>query len=173
MRKVTRFVIAALFLQFFVGGVPAEAAPTPLRIVGVFVSETNVTVKWTAPKLTSKDYFEVEFTKAGSKPKFVKTKNTAIIAKLDAFSTYTVRIRKYLSPKIWSPIRTLKTSSNNVEGFAVSNITYTSADLVWNPVVGATAYDVILNDSTFVSVLTTKYTLIGLKPGSSLSLIHI
>ena len=170
MRRVTRLVIAAVFLQFLVGGVSAQAAPTSLRIVEVFVSETNVTVKWTAPKLTSKDYFEVEFTKAGSKPKFVKTKNTAIIAKLDAFSTYTVRIRKYLSPKIWSPIRTLKTSSNNVEGFAVSNITYTSADLVWNPVVGATAYDVILNDSTFVSVLTTKYTLIGLKPGSSYSI---
>ena len=170
MRKVTRLVIAALFLQFLVGGVSAQAAPTPLRIVGVFVNETNVTVKWTAPALTSKDYFEVEFTKTGSKPKFVKTKSTAIIAKLEAFSTYTVRIRKYLSPKIWSPASTLITGSNSVEGFAVSNITYTSADLVWNPVVGATAYDIVLNDSTLVSVLTTKYTLIGLKPGSSYSI---
>jgi hypothetical protein len=73
MKKVTRLVIAALCLQFFVGGVPAEAAPA-LRISGVSTSGTNVTVKWAATKLTSKDYFEVEFTKAGSKPKFIKTK---------------------------------------------------------------------------------------------------
>ena len=74
MRKVTRLVLATLFLQVFVGGVPAEAAPA-LRISAVSTSGTNVTVKWTATKLTSKDYFELEFTKAGSKPKFVKTKS--------------------------------------------------------------------------------------------------
>ena len=87
MRKVTRLVIAALFLQFFAGGVPAQAAPTPLRISAVTTSGTDVTVRWTSTALTSKDYFEVEFTKAGSKPKIVKSKSTAIKAKLDVFST--------------------------------------------------------------------------------------
>ena len=60
MRKIARLVIAALFLQFFIGGVSAEAAPA-LRINSVSVGGTNVTVKWTSTKLTSKDYFQVEF----------------------------------------------------------------------------------------------------------------
>ena len=128
MRKVTRLVITALFLQFFIGGVSAEAAPA-IRINAVSVGGTNVTVKWTSTKLTSKDYFQVEFTKAGSKPKIVKTKSTAIIAKLDAFSKYTVRVRKNLSPKIWSPTRTFSVTAAPVSGILISNSTYSAAEI--------------------------------------------
>ena len=171
MRKVTRLVIAALFLQFLVGGVSAQAAPTPLRISAVTTSGTDVTVRWTSTALTSKDYFEVEFTKAGSKPKIVKSKSTAIKAKLDVFSTYTVRIRKYLSPKIWSSIRTFTVKSDEVTGLVTCNVGYVSADLSWNPVVGANAYDVLVNDALLVSVVTTKYTLTNLIPGSKNSVV--
>ena len=165
MRKVTRLVIAALFLQFFVGGVPAEAAPAPLRISAVSTSGTSVTVKWTSTKLTSKDYFEVEFTKAGSKPKFVKTKSTAIIAKLDVFSTYTVRIRKYLSPKIWSATRTFSITSAPVSGIAISNSTYTAIDVSWPAVVGATGYEIVLDKGQPITTVLNKYSFTGLKTG--------
>jgi hypothetical protein len=164
MKKVTRLVIAALCLQFFVGGVPAEAAPA-LRISGVSTSGTNVTVKWTATKLTSKDYFEVEFTKVGSKPKFIKTKSTAIIAKLDAFSTYTVRMRRYLSPKIWSATRTFSITSAPVSGIAISNSTYTAIDVSWPAVVGATGYEIVLDKGQPITTILNKYSFTGLKTG--------
>lgn len=164
MRKVTRLVVTALFLQFFVGGVSAEAAPA-LRINAVSVGGTNVTVKWTSTKLTSKDYFQVEFTKAGSKPKIVKTKSTAIIAKLDAFSKYTVRVRKNLSPKIWSPIRTFSVTAAPVSGILISNSTYSAAEITWPAVVGATAYEVSLNKDLPITTVLNKYTFMGLKTG--------
>ena len=164
MRKVTRLVLATLFLQVFVGGVPAEAAPA-LRISAVSTSGTNVTVKWTATKLTSKDYFEVEFTKAGSKPKFVKTKSTAIIAKLDVFSTYTVRVRKYLSPKIWSATRTFSITSAPVSGIAISNSTYTAIEVNWPAVIGATGYEIVLDKGQPITTILNKYSFTGLKTG--------
>lgn len=164
MRKVTRLVLASLFLQFFVGGVPAEAAPK-LRISAVSTSGSNVTVKWTATKLTSKDYFQVEFTKVGSKPKFIKTKSTAIIAKLDVFSTYTVRIRKYLSPKIWSATRTFSITSAPVSGIAISNTTYTAIDVSWPAVVGATGYEIVLDKGQPTTTILNKYSFTGLKTG--------
>ena len=165
MSKVTRLVIAALFLQFFVGGVPAEAAPAPLRISAVSTSGTSVTVKWTSTKLTSKDYFEVEFTKAGSKPKFVKTKSTAIIAKLDTFSKYTVRIRKYLSPKIWSATRTFSITAAPVSGIATTSSTYNSIDVTWPAVVGATGYEIVQDKGQPIATTVNKYTFTGLKTG--------
>jgi hypothetical protein len=164
MRKVTRLVITALFLQFFIGGVSAEAAPA-IRINAVSVGGTNVTVKWTSTKLTSKDYFQVEFTKAGSKPKIVKTKSTAIIAKLDAFSKYTVRVRKNLSPKIWSPTRTFSVTAAPVSGILISNSTYSAAEITWPAVVGATAYEVSLNKDLPITTVLNKYTFTGLKTG--------
>ena len=164
MRKVTRLVITALFLQFFIGGVSAEAAPA-IRINAVSVGGTNVTVKWTSTKLTSKDYFQVEFTKAGSKPKIVKTKSTAIIAKLDAFSKYTVRVRKNLSPKTWSPTRTFSVTAAPVSGIMISNSTYSAAEITWPAVVGATAYEVSLNKDLPITTVLNKYTFTGLKTG--------
>jgi hypothetical protein len=131
----------------------------------VSTSGTNVTVKWTATKLTSKDYFEVEFTKAGSKPKFVKTKSTAIIAKLDVFSTYTVRVRKYLSPKIWSATRTFSVTSAPVSGIAISNSTYTAIDVSWPAVVGATGYEIVLDKGQPITTILNKYSFTGLKTG--------
>ena len=168
MRRVSRLVVTSLFLQLFVGGVSAEAAPAPLRISGVEVNGVVATVKWNAIKLDPKDFIEVEFSKTSTAKtyKVIKSKSNGIVAKLDPFTEYTVRIRKTLTPKVWSPIRTFTTKSDAATGVVVSNVGYTSADLSWNPVVGATAYDILLNDSLLVSVISTKYTLTNLKPGS-------
>ena len=164
MIKVTRLVIAALFLQFMVGGVPAEAAPLT-RIIGVTISGTNVTVKWTATRLTSKDYFEVEFTKPGSKPKFVKTKGNQIVTALDTFSTYKVRVRKYLSPKIWSATRTFSITAAPVSGIAIASTTYSAIDVTWPAVVGATGYEIVLDKGEPITTVLNKYTFSGLKTG--------
>jgi hypothetical protein len=173
MRKVTRLVIAALFLQFFIGGVSAEAATAPLRINSVTVSGITVTVKWNPVKLAAKDFFEVEFTKPSTAKtyKVIKTKGNAIVAKLDPFTQYTVRIRKTLTPKTWSSIRTFTIMSEPVSGLTASNVGYTTSELNWNPVPGANAYDIVLNDSLLVSVITTKYTLTNLIPGSKNSVV--
>jgi hypothetical protein len=173
MRKVTRLVIAALFLQFFIGGVSAEAATSPLRINSVTVSGITVTVKWNPVKLAAKDFFEVEFTKPSTSKtyKVIKTKGNAIVAKLDPFTQYTVRIRKTLTPKTWSSIRTFTIMSEPVSGLTASNVGYTTSELNWNPVPGANAYDILLNNSLLVSVITTKYTLTNLIPGSKNSVV--
>lgn len=164
MRKVTRLVIAALFLQFLTGGVPAQAAPA-LRISSVSVIGTDVTVKWALLKLTAKDYFEVEFTKSGSKPKFVKTKSSAVVAKLDAFTTYTVRIRQYLSPKIWSATRTFSITAAPVSGIATTSSTYNSIDVTWPAVAGATGYEIVQDKGQPIVVAVNKYSFTGLKTG--------
>ena len=173
MKRVSRLVIASLFLQLFVGGVSAEAAPAPLRISGVGVNGVVVTVKWNTVKLAAKDFIEVEFAKTSTAKtyKVIKSKGNGIVAKLDPFTKYTVRIRKTLTPKVWTPVRTFTTKSDAATGVVASNIGYTSADLSWNPVIGATAYDILLNDLPLVSVISTKYTLTNLKPGSKNSVV--
>jgi hypothetical protein len=173
MRKAAHLVIASLFLQFFVGGVSAEAAPAPLRINSVTVNGMVATVKWNPVKLTSKEFFEVEFAKKSTAKtyKVIKTKSNAIVAKLDPFTQYTVRIRKSLTPKIWSPVRTFSIMSEPVTGVTLNNVGYTSSDLSWNPVLGANAYDILVNDALLASVVTTKYTLTNLKPGSKNSVV--
>ncbi len=172
MRKIARLVIAALFLQLFVGSEPAQAAPKSLRVSQVSVSGVTATVKWNAVKLTSKDFVEVEFTNiATAKPfKVIKTKSNGIVAKLEPFTKYTVRIRKSLTPKVWTPIRTFTTAIDPITGLVASNVSYTTADLSWNPVKSATAYDVFLDNILLVSVNATKFTLTNLLPGSKNSL---
>ena len=164
MRKVTRLIIAALFLQLSAGSVPAEAAPST-RIIGLSISGTNVTVNWTATRLTSKDYFEVEFSKPGSKPKFVKTKGNQIVTGLDTFSTYKVRVRKYLSPKIWSATRTFSITAAPVSGIAIASSTYSAIDVTWPSVVGATGYEIVLDKGQPITTVLNKYTFSGLKTG--------
>jgi hypothetical protein len=139
----------------------------------VTVSGIVATVKWNPVKLTSKDFFEVEFSKTstGKTYKVIKTKSSAIVAKLDPFTQYTVRIRKSLTPKVWSPTRTFTIASEPVTGLTASNVGYTSSELSWNPVLGANAYDILLNDSLLVSVVTTKFTLTNLIPGSKNSVV--
>jgi hypothetical protein len=164
MRKVSRLLIASLFLQFFLGGGSAQAAPA-LKITAVSVSGTNVTVTWTASKLSTKDYFDVEFTKKGSDPKLVKTKSNKVLAKLDAFSTYTVRVRKNLTPNIWSSVRNFSISSAPVVGIAISSTTYSTIDVSWPAIVGASGYEITLDKGTPVSTILNKYTFTGLKTG--------
>lgn len=169
MRKVSRVVIAALFLQIFVTGVSAEAAPaSSLRITAASANGTQVKVSWTPQKLSAKDIYEVEFTKIAT-PKVVKslkTKSVSIIAKLDPFSNYTVRVRQILTPKKWTPSRTFKTTSDAITGLEISNITSTGANLSWQPVVGATSYNIYSFKKLLANVSTPMYSVTGLLPGS-------
>ena len=154
------------------GGVSAEAATAPLRINSVAVNGIVATVKWNPVKLSSKEFFEVEFSKTSTAKtyKVIKTKSNAIVAKLDPFTKYTVRIRKSLTPKVWSSTRTFSIKSDPVTGLTASNIGYTNFDLSWAPVTGANAYDILLNNNILESVVATKFSLTNLKPGSSNSI---
>jgi hypothetical protein len=141
MRKIARVVVAALLLQFFVGGVSTNAATTPLKLSSVSVSGTFATIKWSATALTSKDFFEIEFTKTATNKtyKVIKTKSNAIVASLEPFTSYTVRLRKTLTPKVWTPSRTFTVTSSPVSGIAISGNTYTSVDVSWPAVIGASS----------------------------------
>jgi hypothetical protein len=167
MRKIARVVIAALFLQFFVGGVTAQAATTPLKLSSVSVSGTFATIKWSATALTNKDFFEIEFTKTATNKtyKVIKTKSNAIVASLEPFTSYTVRLRKTLTPKAWTPSRTFTVTSSPVSGIAISGNTYTSVDVSWPAVIGASSYEITLDKNSPVTTNLTKYTFSGLKPG--------
>ena len=167
MRKVSRVVIAALFLQIFVTGVSAEAAPA-LRITAVSANGTQVKVSWTPQKLNAKDIYEVEFTKIAT-PKVIKslkTRSTGIVAKLDPFSNYSVRVRQILAPKKWTASRAFKTTTDEVTGVEASNITTTTAILSWKPVSGATSYNLNANGKLLANTPNTTYIITGLTPGS-------
>jgi hypothetical protein len=165
MRKIARLVIVALFLQLFVGGLSAQAAPA-LGITEVVVRGNNVTVKWSSTPLTGKDYFNVEFKKASGPAKLVKTKATAIVAKLDSFSKYTVRVRKNSAPNSWSSLRTLTVTSNPIfEKKPQYSATYDSAGVTWPLVPGATGYEISLNGGQPITTTGNKYVFTGLKAG--------
>jgi hypothetical protein len=168
MRKMTRIVIAALFLQFIVGGISAEAATTPLRIIGASTKGTQVVVSWTPQKLSSKDSYEIEFSKTSPAKiyRVIKTRSTSIAAKLDPFSSYTVRVRQTLTPKKWTAPRAFSISSNPVTRLAYSSVTTSSTTLSWDTVAGATSYNVYSNQKLLANVTTTTYSVAGLLPGS-------
>lgn len=150
-------------------GVSAEAVTAPLRINSVAVNGIVTTIKWNPSKLAPKDFFEVQFTKSSTSKtyKVIKTKSNAIVAKLDPFTKYTVRIRKTLTPKTWSSTRSFTTKSDPVSNLTVSNVGYTNLDLTWSPVTGADGYDILVNGNLVQSVVTTKHSIANLKPGSS------
>jgi len=169
MRKVTRLVIATLFLQFFVGGVSAQAAPAAtLRITAAITKGTQAQISWTSQKLSAKDFYEVEFTKTSTSKvyKVIKTKSTSIAAVLDPFSKYSVRVRQSLTPKKWSATRSFTIAAPAVTGLAYSNATTTSFNLSWDPVVGATSYNLYANMKLVTNIATTTYAVAGLLPGS-------
>jgi hypothetical protein len=150
-----------------VGGVSAQAATAPLKLSSISVSGTLATIKWSATALTSKDFFEIEFTKTATSKtyKVIKTKSNAIVASLEPFTSYTVRLRKTLTPKAWTPSRTFTVTSSPVSGIAISGNTYTSVDVSWPAVIGASSYEITLDKNSPVTTNLTKYTFAGLKPG--------
>ena len=168
MRKIARIVIAALFLQFFVGDISAQAAPT-LRITNVAVSGTQVSIGLNNKISPTSANFEYEFRvdSEDAIAKTIKSKSNAISAILAPFTKYKVRVRVSTQPKVWTSVRTFTTSSDPVKGLAATNTSYSSSEISWLPVQGATSYDVIVNKNNLVSVVTTKYSLTNLKVGSS------
>lgn len=168
MRKIARVVIAALFLQFFVGGVSAQAAPG-LRISNLTVAGLQVNISLNNKISPASANYEYEFSidSYDSVAKTIKSKSNSIAAVLAPFTKYNLRVRNSAQPKIWTPTRSFTTTSDTVKGLAAANTTYSSSDISWLPVQGAKSYDVILNKTQVVSVITTKYTLTNLKVGSN------
>ena len=165
MRKIARLLIVALFLQFIVGGTSAQAAPA-LGITDVVVNGNNATVKWSSTALTGKDYYDIEFKKASGPAKLVKTKATAIVAKLDSFSKYTVRVRKHSALNVWSPTRTFTVTNTPINDKKTQySATYDSVGVTWSVVAGATGYELSLNGGLPIATTGNKYVFTGLKAG--------
>ena len=168
MRKATHIVLLALFLQTLVGMHSSNAAVAPLRITSVSAQSQQVVVAWTAQKLAGKDIFEVEFSKVSTvkSSKIIKTKGNKIIAKLDPFTKYTVRVRQALTPKKWTALRTFSTTSDAVVGLSPINITTTGTELTWKPVVGAATYNLYSNGKLLINTAALSHAVTGLLPGS-------
>jgi hypothetical protein len=168
MRKAMRIVLAALFLQTLVGITASNAAPVPLRITSAIAKGQEVVVAWSAPKLASRDIYEIEFAKVSPVKSFklIKTKSTKIIAKLEPFTKYTVRVRQALNPKKWTAIRTFTTTGDSVSGLSASNVTTSGMDLTWKSVAGATSYNLYANGKLLTNTTGLLYTVSGLLPGS-------
>ena len=146
MRKVTSVLIAALLFQFIPASTSAGAAPKPLplRITSANVKGMIASVTWTPQKLATKEFYEVEVTKKASTElktsvlKTIKTKSVAIAIKLEPFTSYRVRVRKSLTPKNWTSVRSFSSTSNPLTGLTVLSSTYTSSELTWDATAGAT-----------------------------------
>ena len=177
MRKIIGTLIVALFFQFFPAATSAGAAPKviPLKINSISVKGSIATVSWTASKLASKEFYEVELTKKGTADvpasilQPLKTKSVSIAIKVEPFTNYSVRIRKSLTPKAWTLSKGFTAPGNPLTGLTVVSSTYTSAELTWDVTPGATGYDVMVDGSAPISVTTNRITLNNLKPGSKVS----
>ena len=173
MRTIARALTIALLIQFFPAVTSAGAAPKPLplRITSATVKGMIASVTWTTQKLATKEFYEVEVTKKASTElkatvlKTIKTKSVAIAIKLEPFTSYTVRVRKSLTPKYWTAVRNFASTSNPLTGLTVVSSTYTSSELTWDATPGATGYDVVVDGAVPISVTTNKITLSNLKPG--------
>lgn len=168
MGKIARILITALFLQFFVGGVSAEAA-TRITFANVSVAGQTATVSWSAPKLPSKKSFTVtlvNITKA-AKPKTITTSATSIAISLDAFSQYSIQISSKQLPKSqWSLKRYFWLYGNQVTNLKTVSKGYTSAELTWDALPGVSSYEVTY-DSISKVVFTNKINVSGLDPAST------
>ena len=177
MRKIISALIVALLFQFFPAAPSAGAAPKvlPLKLNNVSIKESIATISWSTSKLTSKDYFEVEITKkasagvAASILAPLKTKSFSIAIKVEPFTSYSVRVRKNLTPKAWTASKGFTASGNPLTGLTLISSTYTSAELTWDVTPSATSYDVVVDGASPIVVLTNKITLNNLKPGNKVS----
>jgi hypothetical protein len=172
MKKWIRLVIAALFIQFLVSAGPATAATTPFRITSATTKGLAASITWTSSKLGAKEFFEVELSKLSTDGKTsvpiksIKTKSLSSSLTLNTFTNYRVRVHKTLTPKVWTQYATILTSSEAVANIKATDITYTTANLTWDEVVGATGYEVSYAGLTKIS-LSNKILLTGLQASSS------
>ena len=177
MKKIISALIVALLFQFLPAATSASAAPKviPLQITNASIKGMFATVSWTASKLASKEFYEVEITKKGpadltaSVLKLLKTKSASIAIKAEPFTSYLVRVRKSLTPKIWTSTKSFTSTGNPLTGLAVVSTTYTSAELTWDVTPGATGYDVAVDGAAPLPATTNKITLNNLKPGNKIS----
>ncbi len=171
MFKVSKLVVLALALQSLVQVNVAHANPAVPRITNVSVNGEQVTLGWAASALKSKEFFEIEFTniKTLAKIKSIKTKAKSIVADLDPFTTYQVRIRKNQTSKSWTKLKSFTTSSLPVSDLEARNINYTSFDLNWTAVPGALSYDIFSDGKLIGSTRNTTFSQTNLKPGLSQS----
>ena len=157
-----------MFLQFFVGGVSAQAAPG-LRISNLTVAglQVNISLNNKISPVSASYEYEFSIESSDSVAKTIKSKSNSIAAVLAPFTKYNLRVRNSAQPKVWTPTRTFTTTSESAKNVSASNITYSSSDISWLPVTGAKSYEIILNKTTVIPVVSTKYTLTNLKVGAS------
>lgn len=168
MKNVIRIVIAALIIQTLVGVQNSNAATAPLRILSTALQGNQVVVAWTPQKLARKDFYVVEFAKISPTKsiKVIQSKGTKLVARLDPFSKYTVRVRQALNPKRWTSTRSFTTSTLATVDLTTLNLTTTGAELAWNNVDGATSYHVYSNGKLLTITTELSHAVTGLLPGS-------
>ncbi len=172
MKKVIRVIVLALFLQFFVGGVPAHAS-TQITFSNLSVKGQTAIISWTSPKLPKAGFFTVTF-KDLTNPKsskVIRTVNNKSQVNLEAFSRYSVQVSsKNLPTSSKSRIKFFTTSASGVENIQITAANYTSVNLTWNALPGVSAYELNYGGATRTTT-SNEITLTGLKPATTYSLV--
>ena len=153
----------------------------PINLAASNIATNSAVISWTA--ISGATNYAIEFTPSTNPSAWsitVQTTTPFTLYGLQANTTYLMRIKTLCgnvysayAPTITFTTLPTPTCSPIPTNLAVSNITTSSATLTWNPVSGATAYDINFAISTnptmwsYTLQTATPYTLYGLQANST------
>lgn len=142
-----------LFLFFTLLGITSSSAVNEVSLAPISVNGSSIEAKWvTKGKLSKTVYFVEIIEKLNPKLpaiKFSKVSQSYLqISNLKPWTQYSMRVRAVVGTKNypWSKYKTFSTTST-APSINIKNIGYTSIDLEWSSIEGATDYKVFLNNS--------------------------
>ena len=149
----------------------AQAAPRVVKpkVLSVSVLAGTATVKWSSPKLPKGAFFEIEFSSTFPTPftRVIRSADTTITNTLNPYTKYNVRVKsKGIAKGAWSNSKGFTTLGDPVNNVSIVKTTHTSVEVAWEETVGATGYDVTLNNNLPKRTKTPNFTFSGLKPGA-------
>jgi hypothetical protein len=178
MSIVRRLIIFGLifFFSFTIFGVTTSSAVNDVKVSKLSVSGTSVNASWsTKGKLAKTTYFVelIESQKPKEKPiKFNKVGKASLeTSDLKPWTEYSIRVRAAVGSKYfaWSKYKSFATTANAPDDLSIKNVSYRSADISWNPVLGASGYRVFLNNTAVDSTVLSTYAFKGLDIGKEYS----
>lgn len=178
MSTVRRLIMFGLifFFSFTIFGVTTSSAVNDVKVSKLSVSGTSVNASWsTKGKLAKTTYFVelIESQKPKEKPiKFNKVGKASLeTSDLKPWTEYSIRVRAAVGSKYfaWSKYKSFATTANAPDDLSIKNVSYRSADISWNPVLGASGYRVFLNNTAVDSTVLSTYAFKGLDIGKEYS----
>lgn len=166
--KICALALALLLSNFFPAAQAAPAVVKP-KVLSVSVLASTATVTWSSPKLPKGAFFEIEISSTFPTPfiRVLRSADTTITNTLNPYTKYNVRVKsKGIALGAWSNSKGFITLGDPVNNVSIVKTTHTSVEVAWEESVGATGYDVTLNNAVPKRTKTPNFTFSGLKPGT-------